>query len=421
MRITLIALGSRGDVQPFIALGRGMVERGHTVRVVATDDYGDLVRSYDLAFASAGGSISTLMNPDVVHEALDGAANPIKLGRRFLREVGPLVQRIMEACTQASHDADFLVASTLGVFVAAHIAEALQMPFVPCHMHPYAPTRVYPSVFFPTLPRSVPFRGSYNRLSHWLTEQGYWQLLRTSLNHARSVVLGLPRWSPRDALHASSRQNRAVLYGYSALIAPRPFDWDANQHITGYWPLQWPPQWTPPLELMHFLRSGPPPVYISSGSMLTGRDPAGFTAMIMRAVELTGRRAILHAGWNDWAHGVMPPTILKVQSVPHSWLFNHVAAVVTHGGAGTTAAALHAGVGLVVVPFLGDQRFWGERVQALGLAPAPLARAHLTSELLAERIEDALDTRRSPTRGAIAAALQAEHGVARALNVLALP
>ena len=420
MRITLIALGSRGDVQPFIALGRGMVERGHTVRIVATDDYGDLVRSYDLLFASAGGRISTLMNPDMVHEALDGAANPIKLGRRFLREVDPLVKRIMEACTQASRSADLIVASTLGVFIAAHIAKALQIPLVPCHLHPYAPTRAYPSVFFPTLPPSFPFHGSYNQLSHWLTDQGYWQLLRRSLNHARSVVLGLPRWSLRDALQASSPQGRPVLYGYSAHIAPRPSDWDANQHITGYWPLQAPPGWVPPPELLRFLRDGPTPLYISSGSMLIGRDPAAFSSMIIRAVELTGRRAILHAGWDDWAQGVIPDTMLKVQSIPHDWLFDHVAAVVTHGGAGTTAAALRAGAGLVVVPFLGDQRFWGERVHALRLAPAPLPRAHLTSELLAERIDNALDPRRSRTRRAIAAALHAEHGVARALDVLAL-
>jgi sterol 3beta-glucosyltransferase len=154
--------------------------------------------------------------------------------------------------------------------------------------------------------------------------------------------------------------------------------------------------------------------------MLIGRDPAAFTTMIIRAVALIGRRAILHAGWDDWAHGNIPATMLKVHSIPHAWLFDHVAAVVTHGGAGTTAAALHAGAGLVVVPFLGDQRFWGERVHALGLAPAPLPRAHLTVESLAERIDNALDPRRAGTRGAISAALHAEHGVARALDVLAL-
>jgi sterol 3beta-glucosyltransferase len=420
MRIVIFALGSRGDVAPFIALAKGIQAAGHAVRVVSVDDYGALVRSYGVPWTSAGGSIQATMNPEAVYVALDGANNPLRLARTFFGEIGPLIERVMRACADAARDADLLLASTLGVFIAAHIAEAYDLPLVPCHMHPYGPTSALPSVFFRSLPTWMPLRGSYNRLSHRLTDQAYWQLLRRSLNRARRSVLALPARSAFMIGRTRYTQRGTTLYAYSPAIAPRPPDWGDEQHITGYWSLGEPDGWTPSPALARFIEAGSPPLYIGFGSMLAGRDPAAWTAKIVSAVAQTGRRAIIQSAWNDWGTAHLPAAIYRAPPAPHCWLFRHVSAVVTHGGAGTTANALHAGARLVMVPFLGDQHFWAGRVHALGLAPQPLPRHHLSAERLAARIEEAFDPQYEGPRAAISATLRSENGVVDALRVLRL-
>jgi UDP:flavonoid glycosyltransferase YjiC (YdhE family) len=418
-KITLVALGSRGDVQPFVALGCGLLAAGHHVRIAAAADYGPLVEAYGLEFATLAGSIRELMDWGLVYDILDAPGNPLRFGKRMLDAVQPLVSRLVADCHTACAGADMVVASTLGVYIAYDVAEAMGIPLYAAHMHPYGTTRAYPQVFFPTLSRRVPLRGIYNRLTHWLTEAGFWTFLASSLNAARREVLALPAISRAAMLRRANETTCPMLLAYSPLVAPRPRDWAAHARVTGYWFLDRELGWQPPQHLADFLASGPPPVYVSFGSNLAGRDPDGVTRLIVKALGQAGVRGVLSSGWGDLGNIDLPESVLKIGAVPHDWIFPRMAAVVHHGGAGTTASALRAGVPSVVVPFFGDQRFWARRVHALGAAPAPIPRPELTADRLAQAIHAAVCNPAIKQRATrLGKHLKSENGVQRAIEAL---
>jgi UDP:flavonoid glycosyltransferase YjiC (YdhE family) len=434
MRIAILALGSRGDVQPFVALGLGLEQAGHNVVIAAAEDYGDLVRGAGLAFAPVGGSIRALMDPARVGPVLETGINPLPLLRVFRESVQPLVGRIVADCARACAGADRLVVSSLGRLPGYSIADALGVPCITAHMHPYEPTDREPHPFAPAWPAGWPAgwpgRRLYHRASHRSGETLFWQVLLGPINRARRTVLGLPP-IPRHAVRAHYTHPRGpILCAYSPLLAPRPPDWGPRIRVTGDWPLEAPAQLgretvAPEvsgerLDALHrFLAAGPPPVYIGFGSLLAGRDADGLTALLVAALARAGQRGLLYRGWGDVGNIPLPPTVLAVDSVDHAWLFPQVAAVVHHGGAGTTAAALRAGKPAVIVPAFGDQFRWARRVARLGAAPAPIPRADLTAARLAAAIHQAVtDPQMQARAAALGRRLRAENGVAAAVRLI---
>ncbi len=160
-------------------------------------------------------------------------------------------------------------------------------------------------------------------------------------------------------------------------------------HTTGAWFLPAPPGWSPPPELSAFLRAGEPPVYVGFGSMV-GTDPRGVGAAVVEATRRVGVRAVMVSGWGGVRVDDLPDHVLAVDGAPHDWLFPRTAAIVHHGGSGTTAAALAAGRPQVVCPFVGDQQFWAARAHAVGVAPAPQPQHRLTASGLADAVRSAV-------------------------------
>jgi sterol 3beta-glucosyltransferase len=417
--ITILAIGSRGDVQPFVALGRGLQKAGYTVRIAAAEDYEQLVRAYGLPFAPLFGSVRPLLDSEAVYAVRDGGRHALKVARHFFGVVRPLFPRLMADCWTASRDAAALIVSTLGVYCGWDIARTLGIPLVVAHMHPVAATGTAPHLFFPVLPRGLPRTPDYNLLTHMLAEHAFWQFLRLPLNDARQRVLGLPPLGPMALSRRLQSAQPPQLCAYSPAIAPLPADCDESVHVTGYWFLDRPADWQPSPELTAFLDAGPPPVAISFGSIWLGRDGDRLTRLAMAAVEQAGVRAVLHAGWGDLGNISLPSSMLRVESVPHDWLFRRVRAVVHHGGAGVTAAALRAGIPSVVVPFLGDQLFWATRVWELGAASRPLPHHSLTVERLAAALETVVADAAMRERAAVLAEqVRGEDGVAQAVGLI---
>ncbi|HEX2036809.1 MAG TPA: glycosyltransferase, partial [Chloroflexota bacterium] len=214
------------------------------------------------------------------------------------------------------------------------------------------------------------------------------------------------------------------LYGYSRLVVPRPPDWPPDWHVTGYWALDSAtavPPWEPPAALAAFLDAGPPPVYVGFGSMAP-RSAGHLTEAALQALRATGQRGILASGWAGLgaaSGAALPPEVFRIQEAPHDWLFPRMAAVVHHGGAGTTAAGLRAGVPAVVTPVFGDQPFWGQRVAALGAGPRPVPMRQVTAERLAGAIHQATtDARMRATAAGLGRRLRAEDGVAQAVRAV---
>jgi UDP:flavonoid glycosyltransferase YjiC (YdhE family) len=420
MRITLLALGSQGDVQPFIALAHELARQGHEPRILAIADYGPLVRGYGVAFSPVIGLASDLMDRELVYGFLDRTSDPVQMALKFMRGVAPFILKLFQDCWEACRETELIIASSLGALAAYPLSEKLGVPCYVVHMHPNAPTRAFPHMFFPALPGWLPLRGRYNRLTHLLGEQGLSQLLRAQTNRARRDVLGLAALSAGDSWRRAASPAALMFHAYSGSVAPPPPDWSDRVHVTGYWYLEPPADWKPPAELVSFLEGGPPPVYVGFGSNLMGRHPEQVIALIVQALQEAGVRGLLFSGWDELGALDLPEDIIQIQQTPHAWLFPKVAAVVHHGGAGTTAAALGAGVPSVVVPFFGDQVFWARRVSEIGAGPEPIPRKALDKERLKAAILSAV---RDPALRARAAVLgkglRSEHGARRAAELIA--
>jgi UDP:flavonoid glycosyltransferase YjiC (YdhE family) len=209
-----------------------------------------------------------------------------------------------------------------------------------------------------------------------------------------------------------------VLYGFSPLVVPKPWDWPDWNHLTGHWFLERPGEWNPPAVVTEFLEAGPPPVYLGFSSMIP-RDPEASMDIFLRALRQAGTRGIVGTGWMTPATWDLPDDVLVLDEIPHDWLFPRVSAVVHHGGAGTLAAAIQAGVPSIVVPFYADQPFWAARVESLGVGPSPIPERKLTAERLAEAIQRAAADEGIRRKAAeLGERIRAEDGVGTAVRIV---
>jgi UDP:flavonoid glycosyltransferase YjiC (YdhE family) len=415
VRIAIIATGSRGDVQPYVALGKGLLEAGHAVRLVTHLNYEALVTAHGLEYWPVDADVAEIAQGAEMRELLEGG-NFLSIMSHMAKQAKHGAIKLTQAALSASQGMDLLLGGMGGVFAGVSVAEKLKLPFLQAYLVPFSPTSAFPSVL---LPAQLPwYPGWLNRLSHHLTRQLMWQAFRAGDASARREILGLPRgsfWGP----YTSERTTACpVLYGLSPAVVPPPPDWGDGIQVTGYWFLDSNDGWAPPAELTAFLASGPTPVYVGFGSM-SSRKPEETAELMLQALQRAGQRAILLSGWGGLSSADLPETVLMVDSVPHSWLFPRVAAVVHHGGVGTTAAGLRAGVPSVVIPFFGDQPFWGQRVADLGVGPSPIVRRRLTADNLAQAIRTAVTDVSMRQRAAeLGATIRAEDGIRVAVEAI---
>jgi UDP:flavonoid glycosyltransferase YjiC (YdhE family) len=410
MRLTIVALGSRGAVQPYVALGLGLRAAGHAVRIAAYPEFEPMVRGSGLAFAPI------TRNPDELTACAQSdawiSANPLRAVRWLSDLVGPVLRRGLADCDAACRDADVVCYSTVGWLLAQHVAEHRGIRAVAALLQPATPTGAFAAAVWP---QRLEFPASWNRLTYRALARLFWRALRGAVDRARAEVLDLPP-ATRRIPFAEGNGRDPVLYGFSPSVVPPPPDWPDRVHVTGYWFLDTPADWAPPTSLERFLESGPRPVYLGFGSMRS-RSSHRLPAIVTAALERSGQRAVLLMG-DGIAATALPDSVLAVESVPHDWLFQRVAAVAHHGGGGTTAAGLRAGVPTVTVPFFGDQPFWGWRVHRLGAGPPPIPRKRLDARRLSRALGLALGDGRIRERArALGERIRGEDGVSRAVEV----
>jgi len=415
MRVTINAFGTRGDVQPYIALGKGLQAAGHEVRVTTHRIFAEFVRQHELEFAPMEGDPREVLLQQAI---ADLGINPIRVNRWLAQNFKPVMERVFRATLEAAQDADVLLNSALS-FAGWHVAEKLGIPAIAVYLQPATPTRAFQGMSSPIPPAWLPFRGLYNLLSTKLTNQSFFAMTRPLTNACRAEVLGL---SPLNAAYYWKIDRASapvhILYGYSASVIPKPPDWGDSQHITGYWFLDDAQDYEPPVELAAFLDSGSPPVYVGFGSMVD-HEREETTRIIVEALKQTRQRAILLSGWSDLGSLELPDSILRIDNVPHDWLFPRMAAVVHHGGAGTTAAGLRAGIPAVIVPFTADQPFWAWRVHELGVGPKWILRKKLTVEKLAAAINQAVKDQAMAQRARqLGRRIRAEDGPGNAVRLV---
>jgi sterol 3beta-glucosyltransferase len=294
-------------------------------------------------------------------------------------------------------------------FGGYHIAEKLNIPTFAAFPAPlYSPTRDFPSPF-------LPFRnlGFFNKLSHQIFAKLGPAMYRGPINQFRKDVLDLPPAKGENILRGKPITK---LYAYSEAVVPRPADWDASSVVTGYWFLDAPANWQPDPKLVRFLQEGSTPVYIGFGSMFIGGGKQK-TEIALQALRFAGQRGILATGWGGLTAENTSKDVFVLDSVPHDWLFPKVAAIVHHGGAGTTGAAIRAGKPQIICPFVGDQYFWGKRTADLGVAPSPIPQAILTAERLADAIKYTVTNTNLQQRAlSLGETIRAENGIECAMK-----
>lgn len=412
MKILIVTLGTRGDVQPYVALARGLQDRGHEVTIGTSALFRDFITGNGIAFGEIGASPQAAMAQDV--SAIGG--NLFKLlawlRAQFERDSEQFAQDAIPLVTE--HEA--VVFAVFG-FAAYFIARQQGKPTVAAYLQPITPTGDFPSPGV-NVPAWLPLRRVFNRLSYVSTMLGLYAVARGGLNLLLEKHLGLPPMGWRDYWAMYQNNDMPIVYGYSPALLPRPREWDAHKHVVGYWQLPADEDYVPPAELAAFLDAGDPPVYVGFGSM-TDADAAQVVEIVTAALAQTGQRAVLLGGWAGLGSGELPDNIQCVPSAPHDWLFPRCAAIVHHGGAGTTAAALRAGRPQVVVPFFADQPWWAQMVSERGVSAATIPRKALTASKLAAAIQRATSDDAMQARAReLAGALEKEDGIADAVELI---
>ena len=403
--ITILTYGSRGDVQPYIALGRGLRAAGHEVRIAAPQPFADSVTENDLAFAPLGGDPGELVR-GLVEEA---GSNPFRIVPVMMRYALPLGQEVFQGVEDACTDADLIIHSFLMTPPGHSIARRRGVPDVSALLYPiFTPTGEFPAMLAPPLPLGK----LYNRVTHHLLTSAFWagnKLGYLWLRRQDRTLPPLGRWM--------SHHQTPVLYGISRHVVPPPVDWPDHARITGYW-FMGAVDYDPPPDLLNFLAAGPPPVYIGFGSTIE-QEMAELGQIAIEALQRTEQRGIMLGGWGGLTGDNLPDTIYPIDRVPHGWLFPRTAAAVHHGGAGTTAASLRAGIPTIVTPFASDQPYWGAKVHELGVGPAPIPRKDITVDKLAHAIEQAITDSQMRERAAVlGAAIRQEDGIAEAVQFI---
>ncbi|KAK2813796.1 hypothetical protein FQN50_000196 [Emmonsiellopsis sp. PD_5] len=453
LNVVIQIVGSRGDVQPFVALGQVLKrDYGHRVRLATHPNFREFVEENGLEFFSIGGDPAQLMSFMVKNPGLMPGFDSLRSGDvgKRRKEIAEILSGCWRSCFEAGDGtgppvsgSEFDAAQLEGLkpfvaeaiianppsFAHIHCAEKLGIPLHLMFTMPWTPTQAFPHPLA-NIQFSNAEVGVANFVSYALVEMMTWQGLGDIINRFRERTLGLDTVSIACAPGAIPRLRIPFTYCWydhlphfklyiklttvtfrSPSLIPKPPDWGPHIDIAGFFFLPLASNYTPPDDLATFLAAGPPPVYIGFGSIVLD-DPDGMTRLIFEAVKLTGQRALVSKGWGGI--GVeelgIPEGVFMIGNCPHDWLFERVSCVVHHGGAGTTAAGIALGKPTIIIPFFGDQPFWGSMVAKAGAGPHPIPHKQLTAEKLATAIREALEPNVKQRAQELSAKIHHENG-----------
>jgi sterol 3beta-glucosyltransferase len=362
MRIIVATIGSRGDVQPYINLCQGLLEAGYVATLATNPTLLSLAAAHGVPAVPVGppvdmGEAGARLLAQSFNNMWIGMIRVMQLGGRLVEEAYPDVLNVCRG-------ADLVVVSDTGSGIAE--AEKLGLPWISVTLQPGR------------IPTTQVASAGLGRLVWPLLSK----LLVAPTNRFRKRV-GAP--IVQDI--ASMLSRRMILLPVSCYVAPPSPAWPAAVCQTGYWFARQPPGWSPPSDLVEFIQAGERPLAVSLGVMSqSGKQARRGAELVLAALAQSGARAIIQ-GWEAVLQDmVLPETVFHAGSLPHDWLFGQVSAVIHHGGFGTTAAGLRAGVPAIVIPHVIDQFYWGQRVYELGVGPKFIPRGQLSAEKLAAAI-----------------------------------
>ena len=391
-----------------MALAQGFLRAGHSVRLAAPEYFKFLIGPHNIDFCGLPGEPQRL-----VQDLVDGAGkSQWRMIRVMSKFVLPLAASVLERARTACEDADVIVHSFLLTSPGYEIARELGIPDISAQLFPvFSSTTEFPAPTF----ADFSLGGIYRRLTHEIVTQTFWQGSRLLYGWVRRTN---PHLSPLTSwpFDASNDWQTPILYAFSSHVVPRPKDWRDDVYVTGYWFSDDLGEWSPSKTLLDFINAGPTPISIVFGSTVTQKSER-IIERVLEALALSGQRGIIVGARYRLKN--TSPEVFQTDYVPYGWLFNRMAVVVHHGGAGTTGAGLMAGVPNIVLPFTSDQPFWGRRVHKIGAGPKPIPIRNLSAKVLAKAIVSAVNDEEMRKRAkVIGEGIRAEDGVSRAVNIV---
>lgn len=380
--ITILCAGSRGDFQPYLALAMELKKLGKDVRITGMREFESFIRSYGIDFYPIQADFKSLNVDENMLKQAQSADNPLKMLLTFnkMKKYGVLIANDYYASCEGSELIIYHPGVTLGYFAA----EKLGIPSILASPFPMHKTKEQTSVIQYGRKKSKPFT---NQISYFMLQSMLWLASKDSVTGFwKKKFGGKPKGFGHPYERHTNKQNPAVI-SCSNFVFNRPSDWNENIHQSGYWFVEEKTDYMPSKELSDFLSSGEKPVYIGFGSVFHADKKDILSKLIVDALTKSGKRGII-CGMGKIDN--LPSTVISIESIPHSWLFERVSAVCHHGGAGTTAAGFKAGIPSIVVPFANDQFAWAHRAYDLGVGSKPIPAKTLTSDNLAAAINFAL-------------------------------
>ncbi|HUL02274.1 MAG TPA: glycosyltransferase [Gemmatimonadales bacterium] len=393
LSIVIMIVGSRGDVQPFIPIGRRLAER-HRVRIATHREFRSMVEHAGLEFYPLGGDPHALMEyivktgGRIVPTHLDQIVEDVPKKRAMIAEI---LASTWRACTEADPARPDAPAFRADVILSnppsyghIHCAEALHVPLHMIFTMPWTATTAVPHPFAGIDPGAD--RRVENFLSYGLIDLLIWGGIADLVNAFREETLKLAPIALADGAALLDDNEVPFTYLWPPSLVPKPADWGPHIDLANFTFYDQARTYDSPRALLDFLAAGEAPIYIGFGSVVV-EDPAALRRIIFTALEKARARGIVSDGWAHLGGAAPPPNVCLIGDTPHDWLFARCRAVCHHGGAGTTAAGLRAGLPTVVVPFFGDQFFWGRVIADAGAGPEPIPIHRLDSDRLAEAFE----------------------------------
>ena len=362
LRITCLTIGSRGDVQPYIALCKGLLAEGHKPKIATHAEFKHWIEGHGIEFAAVDGDPGELMRI-----CIENGTFTISFIREANSKFRGWLDNLLASSWEACQGSDVLIESP-SAMAGIHIAEKLSIPYFRAFTMPWTRTRAYPHAFI--VPENR-LGGGYNYFTYVMFDNVFWRATAGQVNRWRNKTLGLSNTS----LEKMQPNKVPFLYNFSPSVVPPPLDYPDWIRVTGYWFLDEGNAYEPPRDLTDFINKARKDekklVYVGFGSIIVS-EPAKMTDDVINAVKKADVRCILSKGWSDRLSGTqddtpLPPEIFQIKAAPHDWLFSQMDAAAHHGGSGTTGASLRAGIPTIIRPFFGDQYFFGSRVEDLGV------------------------------------------------------
>lgn len=412
LKVVMLVVGTRGDVQPFLAVAKKLQEFGHRVRLATHANFRNFVKSNGIDFFPLGGDPRVLAGYMARNKGLlSSSPGDISIQRKQLKAI---IESLLPACTEPDTDnaepfrAQAIIANP-PAYGHTHVAEALGVPLHIFFTMPWTPTYEFPHPL-----ARVPQSAGY-WLSYIIVDLVVWWTIRGYINNFRKKKLKLAPIA-YFSMYYGSISHLPTGYMWSPHVVPKPNDWGPQVDVVGYCFLNLGSKYQPAKDFVQWIQRGSKPIYIGFGSMPL-EDSKKTTDVVLEALKNTGQRGIIDRGWGDLGtYPDIPDNVYLLQDCPHDWLFPQCSAVVHHGGAGTTATGLRAGCPTTIVPFFGDQIFWGDRIHKKGLGPAPIPISLLTVDILSDAIRFMLQPEVKSRAVGLAKLLENEDGVSAAVD-----